>query len=130
MKASKIILWNPRKMEFLLVKGNNGWSLPGGKLEEGEDYDTALDRELEEELNIGIGDVFIGKPLVFYVNQTTDTQILIYAGFTLRSRFKIGHEIQGYKWVNMKTNDSEYWTEEKLTPIMERMIIEYSEFML
>jgi 8-oxo-dGTP diphosphatase len=33
---------------------SNKWEFPGGKLEEGEDHKTALTREINEELHVGV----------------------------------------------------------------------------
>lgn len=55
---------NPDKI--LLIKHHNEklWSLPGGKLEDGENYDQALFRELYEEVNFEptAHTLFIGNP--------------------------------------------------------------------
>ena len=53
---------------ILLVRHNygEGWLLPGGAVRKNEDYETALRRELEEEL--GITDISIASKLGEYRN--------------------------------------------------------------
>ena len=41
-----------RKGEFLAIKRNGVWDLPKGKLEKGEDFETAALREVEEETGL------------------------------------------------------------------------------
>jgi len=50
--GAKVFMFNPRTEDYLLVKEGSFWSLPGGKLEYGEDSRTALLRELKEEIGI------------------------------------------------------------------------------
>ena len=38
--------------EFLIIKRNGVWDLPKGKLEKGEDFETAALREVEEETGL------------------------------------------------------------------------------
>ena len=41
------------KKKFLVIQRNGVWDLPKGKLEEGEDFETAALREVEEETGLG-----------------------------------------------------------------------------
>lgn len=46
---------------MVFADGFNGWILPGGGMEDGEDHRSALVRELREET--GAPEIFIGPPL-------------------------------------------------------------------
>lgn len=60
--------------KMIVVKSENGWSLPGGSREEGENIETALRREIQEETNmeviswkpIGVQTVFQNEKEPFY----------------------------------------------------------------
>lgn len=50
--ASRAIILHNNKILLVQHKGRNFYSLPGGKVDEGEDVQTALVREIEEELAV------------------------------------------------------------------------------
>jgi 8-oxo-dGTP diphosphatase len=87
--AVKAIIIRDRKILFVKDNEDIGWSLPGGGVDHGEDLNTALMRELSEEINVPadhlksdfkivattIGQVKGGIPrcnLHFLVSLTTD----------------------------------------------------------
>jgi 8-oxo-dGTP pyrophosphatase MutT (NUDIX family) len=51
-----------QKGEFLIMKRDGLWDLPKGKLDEGEDFETAALREVEEE--VGLKDLRIIRPII------------------------------------------------------------------
>ncbi|MEZ5072080.1 MAG: NUDIX domain-containing protein [Bacteroidales bacterium] len=55
------LVFNPRG-EFLVIRRNDTWDLPKGKLEPGEDFETAALREVEEET--GLKDLELVHPLM------------------------------------------------------------------
>lgn len=83
------------------------WGLAGGGIEEGERMETALHRELREELGIEIGDI---KPLFFKDGQHRKTfadgsqheVYMIFLIFSCRaasSELKLSPEFMDYAWV-------------------------------
>lgn len=54
--AAKGIIIN-NKGKFLIIKEDNTWELPGGKIEFGESPEETLHREVKEETNLEISDV-------------------------------------------------------------------------
>jgi 8-oxo-dGTP diphosphatase len=59
--------------KFLLVREDNGkWEFPGGGLEHGEDYETALRREVHEEMGLEL--TYISKsPIYFTTSRRRET---------------------------------------------------------
>lgn len=51
-RASAIII-KDKRMLFVSDDGSWYWT-PGGRIEDGEDYNTALEREIEEELGVSV----------------------------------------------------------------------------
>lgn len=61
IEAGGGLVFNPRG-EFLVIHRNGTWDLPKGKLEKGEDFQTAALREVEEET--GLQELQLADPLM------------------------------------------------------------------
>ena len=69
------VIPDPEKKQIVLVQAPNGaWFLPGGEIEEGEDHQEALKRELIEELGFTaeIGNYF-GQADEYFYSRHRDT---------------------------------------------------------
>jgi len=62
--------------EFLVIQRDGVWDLPKGKLEPGEDFETAALREVEEET--GLSSLELGQPIIstYHTYQLSDDRIL------------------------------------------------------
>ena len=73
------------------------WEFPGGKVEKGETVESALSRELKEELDIEIGSA---RPLMKVNHEYVDKQVLLDIWVVDSFRGKpIGAEDQALEWV-------------------------------
>lgn len=88
--------------KILLVKhhGDDLWSLPGGKLEDGEGYGNALLRELYEEVNFTPNNntLFVGNPKIIGSNACYEIWTLPRSKVRTNSPF----EIDEVKWFSLK----------------------------
>jgi len=74
------------------------WEFPGGKVESGESVEQALKRELKEELDISVHELF---PLIQIKHQYSDLNVLLDVWTVTRfSGVAKGCEGQKIKWVN------------------------------
>ena len=73
------------------------WEFPGGKIQDGEDPERALARELREELGI---EVSVEEPLTFAVHREPGMRILLlFFAANLLSGRPHGLEGQAVKWI-------------------------------
>lgn len=69
------LVFNKRR-EFLAIKRNGVWDLPKGKLEKGEDFETAALREVKEET--GLKKLTTVKPIIstYHTYHISDQEVL------------------------------------------------------
>lgn len=81
--------------KFLIVKKEERWEFPGGKVKEGEKLKEALRREIREELGV---EIEVGKLLFKFENEN-------YLFYFFKSRIKEGKislkEHKGLEWVEI-----------------------------
>ncbi|OGY89141.1 MAG: hypothetical protein A3B30_00475 [Candidatus Komeilibacteria bacterium RIFCSPLOWO2_01_FULL_52_15] len=103
------------------------WDLPGGRINQGENPETALHRELQEELGIKkctVGETFF-YDLWYRPNKTTICLVASFVDID-REDFLMSHEHLQYAWITKE----ELKNYEFFTPIMSTMIqraFEYHE---
>ncbi len=83
---------------------NNYWEFPGGKVEEGETIDNALEREIKEELSINISSNCVA-PLTFAVDyhNTYQTVLMLHICRKWEGEPKslLGQDLQWVKPINL-----------------------------
>jgi 8-oxo-dGTP pyrophosphatase MutT (NUDIX family) len=89
------------KGEFLVIQRNGVWDLPKGKLEEGEDFETAALREVEEETGLK------GLQLVHPVISTYHTYVLKKKRMLKKTRW--------FEMIYRGTDDPDLQSEEGIT---------------
>lgn len=111
----KGLIVNNKKALVLLDPRFNGFDLPGGKIDEGEDIDQALKRELYEEL--GLEDFTKGE--LVHVYERTDYKKkginLMLICFMVKAKIsdiRLSDEHSEFKWISKKDlNDGKFRNE-------------------
>lgn len=101
------IIWKDNK--FLIAKRNskkdqgNLWEFPGGKVEKGESYESALVREIKEELNADIQiKEYIGEKIHHYPEK--DIKLMFYKAILISENIEL-LEHEDYKWIKKEDKD-------------------------
>lgn len=112
--AQKVVLFN-HQGKVLIVRqsgqnkfGHTFWDLPGGRVHEGEDFEAAIRREVEEETGMKVSclRLFRAEPGVF---PSGDPNVLIsYTGFA-RVDPKLSSEHSNFEWVDPKSLGERSW---------------------
>jgi len=95
------------------------WEFPGGKLEQGENAEQALERELNEELGI---QVLATKPLMTVEHDYPDRFVCLSVLVVKRFSGKVrSREKQALRWVRLESiSDMDFLAGNQ--PILERLI--------
>lgn len=76
------------------------WEFPGGKVEEGETEEKAIEREIKEEFEVDIkANKFLKNNICEYPNKTVDLRL--YECEYIKGKFKLNSHSES-KWVNPK----------------------------
>lgn len=76
------------------------WGLPGGRIDRGEDWESAFRRELKEEINFD--ECVVGELLdndIFYTESGTPYCTLVRYIENLDTEIVLSHEHTDYKWI-------------------------------
>ena len=89
--------------KILLIKRSSAeliepdaWSIPGGRVEENENYETALSREIEEELGVAIADFAYFKS--YFVNSPRAVRVVYFYGTIASNNIILNHESSSFFW--------------------------------
>lgn len=98
-----------RGNKFLIAQRNSKkdqgglWEFPGGKVEKEESYESALIREIKEELNADIEVTeYIGESIHHYPEK--DIKLIFYKAKLLSEKIEL-IEHENYKWITKNEKD-------------------------
>lgn len=98
-----------KNSKFLIAQRNINkaqgglWEFPGGKVEKDESYESALIREIKEELNADIEvDEYIGEIIYHYPEK--DIKLIFYKAKLLSEKIEL-LEHESYKWITKDAKD-------------------------
>ncbi|WP_161612649.1 NUDIX domain-containing protein [Halorubrum tebenquichense] len=90
--------------DVLLVRPDNEgpWSIPGGRIQDGEAADAALERELREEtaLSVRVGQPVHAMTDVWVTSDGEPMFTVVYDCETDETEITLNHEHEEYKWVS------------------------------
>lgn len=122
------IIFNSDKSQVFITKRPDHvhkggfWEFPGGKVEEGESIEDAMNRELNEEIGIEIVEQSLFEHLEFdYPDKSLKFDFIVVSQF---KHEPYGKEGQQGEWVSVE-NLAKYAFPEANVPILERVIKEF-----
>lgn len=122
------IIFNSDKSQVFITKRPDHvhkggfWEFPGGKVEEGESIEDAINRELNEEIGIEIVEQSLFEHLEFdYPDKSLKFDFIVVSQF---KHEPYGKEGQQGEWVAVE-NLAKYAFPEANVPILERVIKEF-----
>lgn len=100
--TQKAVILGPDEQVLLVRRGaDSPWVFPGGRVQEGEDADEALAREVREETGLS---VTVGKPVqtmtgVWHTAAGDPMFTVVYACTTTKRAVALNHEHETAEWV-------------------------------
>ena len=101
--TQKAVVFN-KDDDILLVRPDNEgpWSIPGGRVQDGEDPDAALERELREETALAVR---VGQPVhtmtdVWFTSEGEPMFTVVYDCETDQTEITLNHEHEECEWVS------------------------------
>lgn len=108
VKVVNAIIKNPQN-KFLVIKRKgdeihpNKWAFPGGIIEEGEEFDQALKREIKEEVGLEVKKIIKKISEYNYLRKdNSETKGKCFLIETNNFNVKINDEIQDFRWVSLE----------------------------
>lgn len=107
-KCVGVIIYNLEGKIFLMTSPKwKGWLVPGGRIENGESEDEALHREIKEEMNISITNLYrVGesykKSSSDFKNNEITFHFIDYFAKALSADVKPNSEILEYGWFSVE----------------------------
>ncbi|PSQ56109.1 hypothetical protein BRD22_07225 [Halobacteriales archaeon SW_8_68_21] len=101
--TQKAVVFNRNNHVLLVRPDNEGpWSIPGGRVQDGEDADAALERELREETALAVR---VGQPVhamtdVWVTSDGEPMFTVVYDCETDETKITLNHEHEEYEWVS------------------------------
>ncbi len=100
--TQKAVVFNTAD-DILLVRSGSEtpWTIPGGRVQDGEDADEALERELREETGLAVR---VGQPVhamadVWFTADGEPMFTVVYDCETAETEIMLNHEHEQYEWV-------------------------------
>ncbi len=101
--TQKAVVFNTGDDILLVRPDTEGpWSIPGGRVQDGEDADVALERELREETGLAVR---VGQPVhamtdVWFTGDGEPMFTVVYDCETDNTEITLNHEHEEYEWVS------------------------------
>jgi len=97
VKKGDKVLWVQEKKET----AKHLWNMPGGKVEDGEDLETALRREIDEELGLGIKSLRMTK-IHRFEDEHGKIAIILYETELLDGEIELEDKLENYGWFSLE----------------------------
>ena len=103
--TQKAVVFNERDEILIVRPGTDGsWSIPGGRVQDGEDADEALAREIREEtdLSVRVCDPVHTMTEVWHTSSGEPMFTVVYRCVTDERSIELNHEHEAYQWTSFE----------------------------